>query len=254
MNYIIGIQQIPYIFVADLYFMHEGFLAVCAMHREYARDYIVDFMVANKDKEAILVPYHPLGGRAVLIILYPRYSHALYLDSSKNMNKKDYTHIKSVLDGAIFYYDARGGEIKDKKKKDGRPAFSHKTDFCCIQQPSDSLSDGFYVLHHMLEYIRDHQDLRMSPKSGDAHILQWAKNIGDTPDHRLQDEFYHIQHELAQVIMKEVLDKTGMFYEEGQMKREDVRTRLAAQGLDLKPSAKLGDYLPELDGWNDMLE
>ena len=60
MNYIIGIEQIPYICVADPYFMHEGFLVVCAEHREYARDYIVDFMVANKDKEAILVPYHPL--------------------------------------------------------------------------------------------------------------------------------------------------------------------------------------------------
>ena len=91
------------------------------------------------------------GGRLVLIMLYPRYSHALYLDSSKNMKKKDYTHIKPVLDGAIFYYDIRGGEIKDKKKKDGRVAFGHKTDFCCIQQPNDSLNDGFYVLHHMLE-------------------------------------------------------------------------------------------------------
>lgn len=60
MNYIIGIEQIPYICIADPYFMHEGFLAVCAEHREYARDYIIDFMVANKDKEMILVPYHPL--------------------------------------------------------------------------------------------------------------------------------------------------------------------------------------------------
>ena len=112
------------------------------------------------------------GGRAVLIILYPRYSHTLYLDSSKNINKKDYTHIKSVLDSAMFYYDTRGGEVKNKKRRDGRPAFSHKTDFCCIQQPSDSLNDGFYVLHHMLEYRRDHQNLHISPTSGDAHILQ----------------------------------------------------------------------------------
>ena len=44
----------------------------------------------------------------------------------------DYTHIKYVLDSAMFYYGARGGEVKDKKKKDGRPAFGHKTDFCCI--------------------------------------------------------------------------------------------------------------------------
>ena len=60
MNYIIGIEQIPYICVADPYFMHEGFLVVCAEHCEYARDYIVDFMVANKDKETILMPYHPM--------------------------------------------------------------------------------------------------------------------------------------------------------------------------------------------------
>ena len=60
MNYIIGIEQIPYIRVANPYFMHEGFLAVCPEHREYARDYIADFMVANKDKETILLPYHPM--------------------------------------------------------------------------------------------------------------------------------------------------------------------------------------------------
>ena len=93
------------------------------------------------------------GGRAVVIILYPRYSQALYLDSSKNITKKDYTHIKSVLDSAIFYYGKWGGEVNDKKTRDSGPAFSHKTDLCCIQQPSDSLNDGFYVLHHMLEYI-----------------------------------------------------------------------------------------------------
>ena len=59
----------------------------------------------------------------------------------------------------------------------------------------------------MLEYRRDQQNLRMSPTSGDAHILQWAKNLGDILDHQLRTEFYHIQHELAQIIMKEVLKK-----------------------------------------------
>ena len=59
MNYLIGVEQIPYIYVAGPYFMHEGFLAVCAKHCEYARDYLINFMLANKDKEAILVPYHP---------------------------------------------------------------------------------------------------------------------------------------------------------------------------------------------------
>ena len=94
----------------------------------------------------------------------------------------------------------------------------------------------------------------MSPTSVDAHIMQWAKNIGDIEDHRLRAEFYHIQREIAQIIMKEVVEKTGMFYEEGQILQEDVRPRVAAQRLDLKPFTKLGDYLPDLDGWHDMLE
>ena len=61
----------------------------------------------------------------------------------------------------------------------------------------------------MLEYRRDHQNLHMSPRSGDAHILQWAMDIGDIEDHRLRAEFYHIQHEVAQIIMKEVVEKKG---------------------------------------------
>ena len=104
----------------------------------------------------------------------------------------------------------------------------------------------------MLEYRRDHQNLRMSATSDDAHILQWAKNVGDIEDHRLRAS--HIQCKLAQIIMKEVVEKTGMFYEEGQMSREDVRTRVAAQRLDLKPFTSLGGYLPDLDGWHYMCE
>ena len=100
-----------------------------------------------------------------------------------------------------------GGEITTRKTRNRKAAFGHKTNFCCIQQPNDSLNDGFYVLHHMLEYRRDHHNLRMSPRSGDSHILQWAKDIGDIEDHRLRAEFYHIQRKLAQIIMKEVLKK-----------------------------------------------
>ena len=54
--------------------------------------------------------------------------------------------------------------------------------------------------------------------------------------------------------MKEVVEKIGIFYKEGKVLREDVRTRVAVQRLDLKPFTRLGDYLPDLDGWNDMLE
>ena len=72
----------------------------------------------------------------------------------------------------------------------------------------------------------------MSPRSSDAHILRWANDLGDIKDHRLRAEFYNIQRELAQIIMKEVVRKTGMFYGDGQMSREDVRTWIASQRLE----------------------
>ena len=59
LNYIIRRENIKYICVADPYYMHESFLAVCKEHRDYASKYIGEFMIANKDKETILLPYHP---------------------------------------------------------------------------------------------------------------------------------------------------------------------------------------------------
>ena len=103
-------------------------------------------------------------GGTVLIVLSPEYSHAMYLDSSKNLRKKDYKHIKSVLDSAML-------------------TFGHKTDFCCIQQPHSSMADGFYLMHRLIEYRRDNQRLRLSATTIDAEIVNWATNIGTTPDH-----------------------------------------------------------------------
>lgn len=60
MNYIIRKEQISHIAVADPYYMHEGFLGNSDVERDPATKYIKDFMVMNKDKETILMPYHPL--------------------------------------------------------------------------------------------------------------------------------------------------------------------------------------------------
>ena len=100
--------------------------------------------------------------RAVLIILYPRYSRALYLDPSKKIQKKDYTHIKYVLDRAMLGFSMRGGYIQHKKTNKAGLCFTHKTDFCCIQQPAWSENNGFYVIHRMTEYRRDVQSLCMN--------------------------------------------------------------------------------------------
>ena len=69
----------------------------------------------------------------VLIVLSPEYSYAMYLESSKNLRKKDYKHIKSVLDSALLTFSLSGGYIKVKKYRGrGGLALGHKTNFCCI--------------------------------------------------------------------------------------------------------------------------
>lgn len=59
-NYIIRKEQISQITVADSYYMHESFLAINLMNHEYARNYIADLMVMDKDKKTLFLPYHPM--------------------------------------------------------------------------------------------------------------------------------------------------------------------------------------------------
>ena len=189
-------------------------------------------------------PHHPIP---------PEYSHVMYLDSLKNLKKKDYTHVKSVLDSAMLTFSLSGGYIKVKRHRKTGLVFRHKTDFCCIQQPHTSKADGFYLMHHLLEYRRGNQRLRVSASTEDAEIVSWATNIGKTLDHRIRAEFYHVQCELAQVMMKQVLEPTGVFYHP-PITRADVRALLLAQHLDLKPFKKLGCFLPNYEDWTADME
>jgi hypothetical protein len=130
--------------------------------------------------------------RCILIVLYPQVCHALYLDSSKNTEKKVYTHMKSVLNAALFGLSYRGGYVRHKKQRTGVLYFGHNTDFCCVQQPETSRRDEFYVIHHMQEFKRDQQRLRM-PTRVDNHLRQWATNLASETDEKLRVEFYRIQ-------------------------------------------------------------
>ena len=57
-NYILRREQVTGLGVADPYYMHEGFLSINDANRQYASQYIEEFLVSNKDKETILLPYH----------------------------------------------------------------------------------------------------------------------------------------------------------------------------------------------------
>ena len=60
MSFVIRREKISQISVADPYYMHESFLTLGEYERKTAREYIENFMVMNKDKEMVLVPYHPM--------------------------------------------------------------------------------------------------------------------------------------------------------------------------------------------------
>ena len=187
------------------------------------------------------------NGRAVLIVLYPQVSHAVYFDPSRDYEKKDYTHIMNILDDALQGFSIRGGHMQIRKQRNKKMGFAHKTNFCCIQVPKPYKKDGFYILHLMIEFNTDHQKLRMTTRNDD-HIRKWVESHGEA-DYKLRDDFFRIQSDIATIIMKEVVDEKGMFHH-GPISRADVRTRIGMQRLDLTPFKKLGSVLDDMEGWN----
>ena len=96
----------------------------------------------------------------------------------------------------------------------------------------------------MNEFRRDQQLLRMKTGS-DKHVIDWAKNLSTTKDEARRLEFYRIENSLATIIMKEVIEKDGMFYA-GPQSHESVNTRRYWQGQDPKPFTKLGCIVPDI--------
>ena len=60
MSFVINREEISQIAVADPYYIHEFFLSLSDYELKTAREYIENFMLMNKDKEMVLVPYHPM--------------------------------------------------------------------------------------------------------------------------------------------------------------------------------------------------
>ena len=66
------------------------------------------------------------NGRAVLIVLYPQVSHAVYFDPSRDYEKKDYTHIMNILDDALQGFSFRGGHMQIRKQRNKKMGFAQK--------------------------------------------------------------------------------------------------------------------------------
>ena len=72
------------------------------------------------------------------------------------MKKKDYTHIKSVLDDALAGFRHRiGTKLQREIVRRGSLIFNHKTDFLCVSQPDESPREAYYTIMFMREFVRD---------------------------------------------------------------------------------------------------
>jgi hypothetical protein len=77
------------------------------------------------------------------------------LDSGSAI-KKNYTHVKIVLDDALSKYVHQGGSFNTKQPtKHGMYMFLHTMSFPCIKQPGGSHKEAYYALYHVLAYARD---------------------------------------------------------------------------------------------------
>src|SRR4051812_24289881 len=59
MSFVIKREEISQIAVADPYYMHES-LSLSDYELKIVREYIENLMLMNKEKEMVLVPYHPM--------------------------------------------------------------------------------------------------------------------------------------------------------------------------------------------------
>src|SRR4051812_40764137 len=105
----------------------------------------------------------------------------------------------NILDDALEGFSIRGGHMHIRKQRNKKMGFAHKTNFCCIHVPKPSKKDGFYIVHLMIEFSRDHQKLCMTSRNDD-HIHKWLVSHGEA-DYKLRDGFFRIQRDIATIIM-----------------------------------------------------
>jgi hypothetical protein len=139
-----------------------------------------------------------------LILVDPRYSVAVYLDSRNEAKTKNYAYIKGVLDDALEGYAKKGGDFRAgaKNVKDSRHMFKHVTKFPCVKQPPNSVKEAFYALHHMRAIIQNEHRLT-TPSS----VRRWAEGHARIEDAELRDDFFCIQNQIATILQEDVITR-----------------------------------------------
>ncbi|KAK1605587.1 hypothetical protein QYE76_029260 [Lolium multiflorum] len=139
--------------IMDPFYMRESIICN-AGDQAIATKQVEDFMLANIKKGAILIPYFPEDKFCTLIVVHPQHSHAIYLDSGRD-KKKDYAHIKALLNDALTGFANKAGPLKVERKSRGGLVLTHTTNFPCLRQSTeDNGMDAWYAILQMQEYIK----------------------------------------------------------------------------------------------------
>lgn len=220
-------DNIPLMQIVDPYFMRDAVLKD-EEDIHMATDYLTTFLQTYSDKRVILIPYHPIteGDRTgcVLISLNLRRSSAVYLDSNSAI-RKDYTKIKTVLDGALTAYVAQGGIPPETPvMRFGTHVFRHTMQFACVKQPTTSGKDAFYAIHHMKSYFNDMESLTLP-----SDVVRWGEKLASTQDRTLRQSFFEIQEEIAKIVHTGVMRSGGTFCGGNPPPNRDIDERLSQQ-------------------------
>ena len=131
----------------------------------------------------------------------------MYFDSG-SARKKNYTNIKQALNDALNCYYLKGNSLIREKLEGSRRVFGHQFEFPCMKQPANSMTEAFYAIHHIQEFVRDQLNLTLPCK-----LTRLQKDFANySTDADVRREFYRIQQKFARVICKDVLQPEGLFY------------------------------------------
>ncbi|KAK1613294.1 hypothetical protein QYE76_036967 [Lolium multiflorum] len=147
----------PIITIMDPFYMRESIIYNDG-DRAIATQQVQDFMLANIKKSGILIPYFPEDKFCTLIVVHPQHSHAIYLDSGRD-HKKDYTHIKAILNDALTGFASKAGPLKVERKSRGGLVLTHTTNFCLRRSKEENGMDAWYAILQMQEYIKYADDM-----------------------------------------------------------------------------------------------
>ncbi|KAK1641835.1 hypothetical protein QYE76_059640 [Lolium multiflorum] len=211
----------PTIAIMDPFYMRESIICN-AGDRAIATQQVEDFMLANIKKGAILIPYFPEDKFCTLIVVHPQHSHAVYLDSGRD-RKKDYTHIRALLNDALTGFANKAGPLKVERKSRGGLVLTHTTNFPCLRQSTpDNGMDAWYAILQMQEYIKYADDMLLP-----ENLRNRFANMVDVPDREIRKNWGRIQQFICTIILQDVNNRSGeFFYGYGLPPNDEIELRL----------------------------